>query len=117
MLRVRYDSLVFMTRQGHRIVLPREKLSHGLALAALLLMFGLAAFGPSGALAWSEYEVLLDQRQQQIAELTEARDELKNRVAALDPDGADPDMVGELLRKNLNVVHPDEIVLPIEPQE
>ncbi|WP_041685749.1 FtsB family cell division protein [Erythrobacter litoralis] len=106
-----------MTRQGHKIILPREKFTHALALAALLLMLGLAAFGPSGALAWSEYEQLLDQRQDQIAALNEERDELRNRVAALDPEGADPDMVGELLRKNLNVVHPDEVVLPIEPQD
>lgn len=116
MLRIRYDSIVYMTRQGHKIVLPREQLTHGLALAALLLMAGLALFGPSGLLAWSETEQLLDQRQQQIAQLTEERNELSNRVAALDPDGADPDMVGELLRKNQNVVHPDELVLELKPQ-
>ena len=76
MLRIRYDSVVYMTRQGHKIVLPREQLMQGLALAALLLMLGLAAFGPSGALAWSEYEQLLDQREKQILMLTEERNEL-----------------------------------------
>lgn len=117
MLRIKADSVVFMTREGHRITLPREQLTHGLALVALLLVAGLALFGPSGLLAWSETEQLLEQRQAQIAMLTTERDELRNKVEALHPDRADPDMVGELLRKNLNVVHPDEVVLPIEPQD
>jgi hypothetical protein len=29
----------------------------------------------------------------------------------LDPRHADPDLAGELLRSNLNVVHPDEMVM------
>ncbi|MDC0886396.1 septum formation initiator family protein [Altererythrobacter sp.] len=117
MLRIRYDSVVYMTREGHKITLPREQLTHGMALVALLLIAGLAMFGPSGILAWSETEQVLEQRHAQIAVLTEERDELRNGVNALHPDRADPDMVGELLRKNLNVVHPDEVVLPITPAD
>ncbi|OYZ43953.1 MAG: septum formation initiator, partial [Novosphingobium sp. 16-62-11] len=30
-----------------------------------------------------------------------------------DPRHADPDLVGELLRSNLNVAHPDELVIPV----
>ena len=37
---------------------------------------------------------------------------LRQRVDALDPDNADPDMVVEMMRRNLNVVHPDEVILP-----
>ena len=37
-----------------------------------------------------------------------------NRVELLDPEHADPDMVGELLRQQMNVVHPDEVVVQIE---
>ena len=32
----------------------------------------------------------------------------------LDPRGADPDLIGELLRKDVNVVHPDEIIVPLK---
>ena len=39
------------------------------------------------------------------------RDDLRNRVTLLDPRHADPDLAGELLRSNLNVVHPDEMVM------
>ncbi|MFZ1743683.1 MAG: septum formation initiator family protein [Pontixanthobacter sp.] len=88
-------------------------MTQGLALAALLLLAGLAIAGPSGLLAWSENQQLLAQRQAQIIALKDARDILKNRVALLDPDHADPDLVSEELRKNLNFVHPDEVVLTL----
>jgi len=39
---------------------------------------------------------------------------MKNRVALLDPRHADPDLTGELLRSNLNVVHPDEMVMMLK---
>jgi hypothetical protein len=32
----------------------------------------------------------------------------------LDPRHADSDLAGELLRRNLNVVHPDEMVMLIK---
>lgn len=57
---------------------------------------------------------MLDKRHSQIARLEAERDELRNRVALLDPRHADPDLVGELLRKNLNVAHPDEVVITLD---
>ncbi|GMM94399.1 septum formation initiator family protein [Qipengyuania sp. MTN3-11] len=84
------------------------------ALVGLLLMGGLAVAGPSGLLAWSENLRLREQRQAQLAVLSEQRDALKNRVELLHPDHADPDMVGELLRSQMNVVHPDEVVIQLE---
>lgn len=83
----------------------------GLALVLLLVLAGLAIAGPSGLLAWGENEQLLQRRHEQIAMLTKQRDALRNRVNLLDPDHADPDLVGEELRENFNVVHPDEVVL------
>ena len=96
------------------ITIPRAKVSQHAALAALLVMGGLAIAGPSGLLAWSENLRLLDQRRAQLAQLEAERDALENRVALLHPDHADPDMVGELLRSQLNVVHPDEVVIKLE---
>ncbi len=88
----------------------------GIALVSLLVLTGLALLGPSGLLAWGEQASLLEQRKSQIAVLEAKRFEMKGRVDALHPDRADPDMVGELLRKNMHVVHPDEIVLTLEPE-
>lgn len=102
-----------MTKEGHKIALPKEQLTQRLALAALLVLLGLAIAGPSGVLAWGENSQLLEQRHQQIVALVEERDALKNRVDLLHPDHADADLVGEELRRNLNVVHPDEVVLTL----
>ena len=70
--------------------------------------------GPAGLLTWSENLRLLDQRQAQLGQLMQERDALQNKVDLLHPDHADPDMVGELLRSQLNVVHPDELVIQLE---
>jgi cell division protein FtsB len=89
----------------------REKSSQLLALGILLLLGGMALAGPGGLLAWGENSALLEQRQAQIAQLVAERDQLKNRVELLDPDSADPDLSGELVRSKLNVLHPDEVVV------
>ncbi len=92
----------------------KQKLTQGGALACLLLMGGLAIAGPSGLLAWSENLRLLDQREARLAALEANRTALANRVGLLDPSHADPDMVGELLRSQLNVVHPNEVVIQLD---
>jgi cell division protein FtsB len=101
-----------MKNRRSRLKLPRESLTQTLALMALLVMGAVAIAGPSGVLAWTENARLLDQRQKEVAQLSAERDRLQNRVNLLDPRHADPDLVGELLRKDLNVAHPDEMVIP-----
>ncbi|MGX7952585.1 FtsB family cell division protein [Tsuneonella sp. HG249] len=105
-----------MTREGHTIVSPKERMTQGTALLVLLALGALATVGPSGLLAWGDNLRLLDQRQAQIAKLTHERNELKMQVDALNPNHADPDLVGELIRRDLNVVHPDEVVILLKPQ-
>ncbi|OCC24500.1 septum formation initiator [Croceicoccus estronivorus] len=102
-----------MTNADALLRSPREKLIRALSLLGVLVLGGLAFAGPSGFLAWSENLKLLEQREARIAALKGERDELKNRVALLDPKHADPDLVGELLRSNLNVAHPDEVVITL----
>jgi cell division protein FtsB len=92
----------------------KERLTQFGALAVLLALGGLALAGPYGLLAWGENIALLEKRQDHIAELQAERDELKNRVALLDPNHADPDLVTELLRRDLNVAHPDEYVIELD---
>ena len=92
----------------------REQMRQGMALFALLLLTGLAIAGPTGLLAWSENEQALEQRKAQVAMLTAKRDALKNRVELLDPRSADADLASELVRKNLGVLHADEVMITIE---
>jgi cell division protein FtsB len=85
--------------------------------AALLIVGaffgGYAIMGPNGALAYGDIQRQLDKRQSDLAVLEKQRAELKNRVALLDPRHADPDMVDELARKKLNVVHPDDMIVDL----
>ncbi len=98
---------------------PRHKLrnqglTEAMALLCLLVMTGMAFFGPSGLVSWSEHRHLLEVRRAEVKALTDECDTLRNRVALLNPRGIDPDLAGELLRKDLNVVHPDEVVILLD---
>ena len=95
-------------------LLPKGGRTEFVALGLLLVMAGLAIAGPSGLLAWGDNLRLRDQRQKQLAQLTKERDALQNRVDLLDPKHADPDMVGQLVRSQLNVVHPDEVIMKVD---
>ncbi len=94
--------------------LAKESVTQGVALVCLLVLAAVAIAGPSGLLAWSENQRMLEQRRGEVKQLQSQRDELQNRVALLDPRHTDPDLTGELLRNNLNVVHPDEMVLMLK---
>lgn len=95
---------------------PKEHVKQSFALVLLVVLTIGAIAGPTGLLAWAENSEVLSERQTRIAMLTEKRDALKNRVDLLDPNGADPDLVGELVRKDLGVIHPDEIVVTLEDE-
>jgi cell division protein FtsB len=109
--RIICDSSVVMKKHRSHPKLPKESLAQGFALVCLLVMGGFAVAGPSGVLAWSENLRQLDARKLEITRLAAERDQLKNRVDLLNPRHADADLAGELLRSNLNVAHPDEMVM------
>jgi len=92
----------------------REQAKQGVALALLLVLGAAAVAGPTGLLAWSENLAALEAREARIAALAEKRDALANRVELLDPEAADPDLTSELVRRNLGVMHADEVVITIE---
>ncbi len=100
-----------MKRRRAQLKLPRQSLAQTCALIALLVLGAVAVAGPSGVLAWTENARLLEMRQAEVRQLEIERDWLRNRVNLLDPRHADPDLVGELLRSDLNVAHPDELVI------
>ena len=104
-----------MQRKRNTPVIVRQGLAQTAALLCLLLMAFVALIGPSGVMAWGENQHLLQQRRTELQGLLLQRDELKNRVSLLDPRHADADLAGELLRRDLNVAHPDELVLQIHP--
>ena len=103
-----------MARKEQVTGLIKSALGPGFALLVLLAIAGYAIVGPTGILAWGDYSTQLEKQNQELAALKVKRDALKNRVELLDPNGADPDLIGELLRKEVNVVHPDEVIVPLK---
>ena len=95
----------------------KERLIQFGALAVLLVLGALALVGPYGLLSWGENAAQLEQHEARIAVLRAQMAELENRTALLDPDSVDPDLSSELVRRDLNVAHPDEYVfeLPRKP--
>ncbi len=103
-----------MSRRKKRPPLLRSVVGPGLALLALLAIATYALLGPTGIIAWTDYRAALNQRSEQLAELEKERDALRNRQKLLNRDNVDPDLAGELMRRDLNVVAPDEVVVPMK---
>jgi cell division protein FtsB len=93
--------------------LEQGRVKSAAALFALLLLAGFAVAGPTGLLAWSENLAVLETREAEIAQLTQERDALRNRVKLLDPEAADPDLASQLVRDQLGVMREDEVVITL----
>ena len=83
-------------------------------LVGMAMLVAYAVLGPTGFLALRDYRQQLAQREHAYQVLDARRQVLANRVALLDPRHANPDMVDELVRKELNVAHPDEVIVPLK---
>ena len=95
----------------------KSALMTGAALVVLLLIAAYALLGPTGVIAWTDYRQALNERTDELAGLEKERDALRNRQKLLDRANVDPDLAGELMRKELNVVAPDEVVVPLNNDE
>ena len=86
------------------------------ALAFLVVgtFAGHAIAGPNGLLAWGGYNRDLKERQAELARLEAERASLRHHSALLDPRKADPDMAEELIRKDLGLVRPDEVIITLD---
>jgi cell division protein FtsB len=49
-----------------------------------------------------------------LALLNKEKTEIANRVGLLDPKKANPDLVDELVRRELGLAHPDEVIIPLK---
>ena len=94
-------------RMMRRVALP------ALALIVIGNFAGYAVAGPNGLLAWGGYHRDLLERKKELASLERQRSDLKHRSSLLDPRKADPDMADELVRRDLGLVRPDEVVVPL----
>lgn len=86
----------------------------GLGVGIIAVFAGYALFGANGVLAWGDYSQRLAAHSIELAKLEKEREVLLNRVALVDPRRADPDMVDELIRKDLGLTRPDEVIIPLD---
>ena len=89
------------------------------ALGTLIIAYflGSAVMGETGVLAWGDYSRAKAARAAELAALEERRDQLTQRAQLLDPANADPDLVEEMVRGELQVYRPDDDITTIrDPQ-
>lgn len=103
-----------MGGRKHSLSLIRRAAMPALALVVVGTFAGHAIAGPNGLLAWSGYHRDLQERRTELAQLEAERDRLRHRSALLNPKKADPDLADEMVRKDLGLVRPDEVILPLE---
>ncbi len=85
-----------------------------LALLIIANFAGYAVAGSNGVLSWGDYRRQKQDKQVELAQLEAERARLAHRAHLLDPRRADPDLADELVRKELGLVRPDEVIVAIE---
>lgn len=73
-----------------------------------------AISGPTGAMAWRDYRDERRALEAKAAMIAEEKSAIARQIKLLDPKGVDPDLADELVRQNLNVVKPDEVIVTLE---
>ena len=103
-----------MGGRNHSLGLIRRAAMPALALIIVGTFAGHAIAGPNGILAWGGYHRALNERKAELVSIERERARMRHRSALLDPRKADPDMADELVRKDLGLVRPDEVIIPLE---
>jgi cell division protein FtsB len=94
----------------------RGAIGPALAALAVLAIIGYAFAGPTGLFAWGDYAQAVTTKKVELAQLKKREAEMRNQVRLLDHRRADPDMVDELVRRELGVSHPDDVIIPLPPE-
>jgi cell division protein FtsB len=86
------------------------------AVAFLIIanFLGYAIVGTNGILSWGDYRRMKGERAVELAQLEEEKARLAHRAALLDPRRADPDLAEEMVRTELGLVRPDEVIVNID---
>jgi cell division protein FtsB len=101
-------------KQAKRLLnLLRSAMWPAMALTIIAFFGGYALFGSNGVLAWGDYNQKFESRSIELAAISKRRNELAHRVTLLDPRHANPDLVDELVRKELGLTQPDEVIIPL----
>ena len=103
-----------MTAVRNPLILIRRAAWPAAGMLVIAYFLGAAIVGENGVLAWGDYRRARTQQSAQLALLEAQRAQLAHRAALLDPAHADPDLVEEMVRHDLGLVRPDEVIIPVD---
>ena len=95
------------------MALMRRAVLPAVGILIILNFVGYAVVGENGVLSWGDYRRVKAERAVELAALEAERDRLAHRARLLDPRNADPDLAEELVRRELGLVRPDEVIIDI----
>ncbi|HEY0271369.1 MAG TPA: septum formation initiator family protein [Sphingomonas sp.] len=101
-----------MKRVQPTLAIIRSALAPALAVLVIGNFAGYAIAGPNGLMALGDYRQQLVARQAELKRVEAQRTELLHHVALLDNRHVDPDMADYLVRRDMGLVRPDEVVIP-----
>ncbi len=92
-------------RRGKAAILPV------LCTSAIVYFGYYLIYGGQGLYAYARLRQQVEIAQNVVKSTAAARDRLAQRIALLQPDHIDPDMLSELARRDLNLAQPDDLVI------
>ena len=103
-----------MGHTSHTWMLVKRAALPAIAVLIIANFLGYAVAGSNGILSLGDYRRLKALRMVELAQLQQERARLAHRAQLLDPRRADPDLADEMVRSELGVVRPDEVIIPID---
>ena len=93
------------------LALIRSAAPYALVVLVITYFASSAMLGTNGILALGDYKRQHAERSAELTALSAERLRLERRAALLDPKRVDPDMADELVRRELGLLRPDEVIL------
>ncbi len=98
------------------VSLMRRAAMPAVGLLIIANFMGYALVGENGVFSWGDYRRMKEDRAVELAQLEQERARLAHRAELLNPRNTDPDLAEELVRSQLGLVRPDEVIIDISDQ-
>jgi len=103
-----------MTAVRNPLILIRRAAWPAAGMLVIAYFLGAAIVGENGVMAWGDYRRAKAVEGARLAQLEAEKARLAHRAQLLDPAHVDPDLAEELVRRDLGVVRPDEVIIPMD---
>ena len=103
-----------MTAIRNPLSLMKRAALPALGLLIIANFVGYAVLGDNGVLSWGDYRRAKAERAVQLTQLEAERARLAQRARLLAPNNVDPDLADELIRRDLGLVRPDEVIIEMD---